>query len=490
MHLDETFPTRSIVAPFWTDLDPSSGGCGNIWAGDTDLGFMVVFDKVCLAGSTTDLVTVEVLLAHGGAVQMEYIVVQGTFTNTSIGFHSACKDMAFTLCYDECSSFEGWTVSLATPSNEVGKTPLNETFGYNISGGGGATLSQGSQLFLSEHAVVSDNVAAYGDGGGVQVNGPQSYLEISGRARVLHNVAVRGHGGGVHATDNATVGLFQAALLEKNFAMASDARGGGIGLDRGSHLGLQNESAVRNNTCRGFGGGIAGSYSSTVLLTDDSSLQGNQARVAGGGMHLQHGASSVFQARAFVKACASSGQGGGIVLLSAALTLSDTTSVRRCTAVVGGGGVIAKAGSRVMLDNNASVRECSCRSGDGGGILAEENSVIMLTDRAAISQCEASIGSGGGVAITSGSRLSIVGLGALITQSSALLHGGGVFVNSTGSALVRGTVSIANNVAKQGDGGGACVRYRFSVRSNVTSVSFPSRSRRFFRYEYEIFIYG
>ena len=141
----------------------------------------------------------------------------------------------------------------------------------------------------------------------------------------------------MHATDNATVGLFQAALLEKNFAMGSDARVGGIGLDRGSHLGLQNESAVRNNTCRGFGGGIAGSYSSTVLLTDDSSLQGNQARVAGGGMHLQHGASSVFQARAFVKACASSGQGGGIVLLSAALTLSDTTSVRRCIAVVGGG---------------------------------------------------------------------------------------------------------------------------------------------------------
>jgi hypothetical protein len=195
-----------------------------------------------------------------------------------------------------------------------------------------------------------------------------------------------------------------------------------------------------------WGGGLFVTEGST-LTTRNATITGNVTANIGGGVfvYTPDMERSGFFAYETVINDNSANSGGGFcswladVLLEACMIAGNTSSV-------GSGGA-------VMIGNGTATMACTTVRGNtantyGGGILLYSGAVLTVVD-SEISENTAAAGAGGGIYMNTAT---LTAYQARIDHNIAATEGGGIYCMANG--LVFEDVSISNNEAQNGNGGG------------------------------------
>jgi hypothetical protein len=309
-----------------------------------------------------------------------------------------------------------------------------------VTDGGGVIALLFSTVDLREGASVSDNTASR-YGGGVFVR--QGTLTVSGSS-IDNNVAGM-DSGGVNAVWTSTVELLDGSSVSGNLAVR---HAGGLWV-RQTRLTI-NGSAVNNNSAGGERGGVVALSFSNVNIFAGSSVSGNTAGSRAGGLAVSQSTLVVSQSN-INNNVATKGHGGGVLAL-----LFSTVNLREGTSVIGnkassGGGLYVEQSTLVV---SGSVIDDNTAGVDGGGVQAQTSSTVTLGDGASVSRNTAH-GNGGGLSLLLTSSLAIAGRvsvrGNAATGSTSI--GGGIAASTSTVRLGSGCAAeIANNTAAA-DGG-------------------------------------
>jgi hypothetical protein len=266
--------------------------------------------------------------------------------------------------------------------------------GGNGSGGDGGAIVNAGNLTLN-NMIVQANSA--GIGGGIYTFGVGSRLTINGGS-ILGNSA-RGGGGGIAGNDSI-INLTNVTVSGNT--EAGDG-GGGI-LTFGGILNITGGS-VTGNTATTRAGGVF-TFNATVTVTNASITNNHAAGANGisGGMYIIGGSSTIINST--VSGNTARLGGGGIIFVDGAHSITGTTlSGNRAetaraaagTLVIGGGGLASLGSSGTVNISNSTVSGnfsgCDC---GGGGIAAFNRSTTTLRN-VTVANNTASNGPGGGI---------------------------------------------------------------------------------------------
>ena len=343
-----------------------------------------------------------------------------------------------------------------------------------INGGtiAGNTAVYGGGVYVSDYdctmngGAISGNVAT-ASGGGISYNASEGTLIVNSGAVVSNNTAIDGYGGGIYVS-SATLTL-QGAKISDNTA----EEGGGIYVEEGRFS--MSSGEVSGNTATGDGGGI---YISGFDNGNTYSLTGgtisNNTATNGGGLYggadfiLGSAESSITITgnRATQDSTQNTGLGGGIYVVKYAdsyindidlikFTLSDNTATY-------GGGIYIEGYdslSQITIDMTGGEISGNTATSYGGGVYLETNLVFNMSGTAAISNNTAT--DGGGVYVDSGATFNMSG-SASISNNTAT-YGGGVYVNEGTFTMTGGTIGGADKAssapAEAIDGGNTATSY-------------------------------
>ena len=340
-----------------------------------------------------------------------------------------------------------------------GATTTVELIRLEMTGGGGA-LFGGAVAMLSGATLrlatveIHNNEADFG--GAIYVGG-DSVLEHTGPVTLRDNVAEKGgalYVAGDGVADFTTTG-FNPVDVTGNLA----TEGGGIYVGDGGALrtDADHELSVEGNQAQA-GGGLFAETSATLHLVGDR-VRNNLASIAGGGLFVAGDGNGAATPTILIEQDTSfhsneAGVGGGIafgpgggfnVVMDARLTNN--------TASQSGGGLHV-AGNGVLNLDGSSFGGNDAGTNGGGAYL---NSSVMIAEVLSVNANEAGL-DGGGLYMTGRSSLQ-VGTRLSASGNTAQRSGGGVaiqggsFLQVDGGTQLR-AVSIMNNEATTGDGGG------------------------------------
>ena len=392
--------------------------------------------------------------------------------------------------------------------------------------GNTAPESEGGAIYLQENTSanpaifnmyggeISGNTAKSGGAiraaGTTQADGDRCQVNIYG-GRIAENAAT-GQGGAMYISNNSVANLL-GGTIEKNTA---EQEGGAIRLYSGAKLNLKGTN-LKSNTSTIYGGAIFASAKNTLITMESGTISGNTAK-AGGGIMLQTGSHmDLNDGKISGNNCGTSGgagiyvssntsftmnggtvtgnksekSGGGIYILRAEATLNGGTISKNEAADKGGG--IAISGADVVLNqitisgNSANeggavyVNRTSTGSGDTlkyypstvtinegtlitgnkapsncGGMLIANKDVVVTMNGGEISKNQSK--NGAGVMTWAGSTF--VMKGGKITGHKVAGNGGGMYISTESTFKMEGG-TITGNTAK--NGGGA-----YFLRSDIT----------------------
>jgi len=275
---------------------------------------------------------------------------------------------------------------------------------------GDATLD-GTAVRIGGEGSILGNDANSGSGGGIYAI--TSTVNLTG-TQIYGNFA-QIKGGGIYA-DNSVTNLYTVTVggpneNKHNTLGFSGHYGAGICLTNSSAATL-NGSVISSNvfstTGLARGGGIYIEGGSTVLLENDSRVENHSP-----GSAYDH-------------------YGAGIYANNATVTLNDSRVISNTTHWQGGG-ILAINGSTINLENNASVKDNFATAGEGGGIYADGSIVNINIGFIYDNKADQD---GGGLYLTNGSILDgsgvrIGGEGAILGNDALNGSGGGIFAISS-----------------------------------------------------------
>ena len=223
-----------------------------------------------------------------------------------------------------------------------------------------------------EDCTVFDN-EANDDGGGIFQEDPATSLTAT-NCLIEQNKAIGSSsgGGGIYSGDNSSVTLTDC-VIRNNQSTSNGWRAGGIEFSpnaattytlTGCEVGPDNSAAA--------GAGIfAGSLANVVL--DNTTVQGNHAGFTGGGIQVEQGATLTLQNGSVVRDNDAGSDGGGISSRGAVIIDDSTVGPTNTAGNRGGGifntaiplggiiGTIDLSADSSIIDNHATI--------DGGGVL-------------------------------------------------------------------------------------------------------------------------
>ncbi len=262
----------------------------------------------------------------------------------------------------------------------------------NGSSGGGAILNRGN-LTLTNMVIEAN--AANGFGGGV-------YTLVSGNRLTINGGSIRGNtasqGGAIYGDSLTTINLTNV-IVSGNVAIGA---GGGI-TAAGGTLNITGGSVTGNTATNSFGGGIVASATVTVTNASITNNHADGSGGSGGGMYITAGGSSTIT-NSTISGNTARRTGGGIYFVIARHIITGTTLSGNATgsgtpadSFFGGGG-LANSGAIVDISNSTvSGNRSGCTCG-GGGISTFNSSVTTTNLRnVTIANNTASAGPGGGI---------------------------------------------------------------------------------------------
>lgn len=276
------------------------------------------------------------------------------------------------------------------------------TGGSRSNGGAisGSNVASGTSIPITGSATFSNNVAT-GNGGAIgfpNLNGTLSIGSPGSTAIFTGNTA---QNGGAIDDANAALALFGNATFSGN--VATSGSGGGIHNTGGQFVIIGDSAASNitfiNNTAAQDGGAVS-AQNNSVTVNGNVKLAGNMA----------------------------GGRGGAIFEGSNSVTVGNTGSTVSITNNTAGsdGGAIWSQNSGVTI-NGANITLQQNMAGGNGGAVFEANGPVLIGD-------------------ASGATVNITG-------NTAGSNGGAVYANN-GSVTVNGNVTLMDNIATSGSGGG------------------------------------
>ncbi len=178
----------------------------------------------------------------------------------------------------------GLSVDLAPGDPPVRLFKLKLSDNRSVAGEGGGIRAIGRRLVEIRSCSILNNKAFLGGGG---IYGNLEKLRVT-NSNIRDNSA-NGSGGGINLVDTA-IAIIETTTVEANRTTGLLAKGGGIRLDSGTDLAINNSSIVNNQT-RNLGGGIFAVSSGIVgvVTLNNSTVSGNTADVDGGGIYAEVG---------------------------------------------------------------------------------------------------------------------------------------------------------------------------------------------------------
>ncbi len=157
--------------------------------------------------------------------------------------------------------------SLKVNGGEICGNTANGTYDGAANCGGGGIFA-GGELIISG-GKISGNTAQC-SGGGVEVCGANSNFSYSGTltmqgGEISNNTAKEHEGGGIRIDSNTNNIITGGAITGNNTETRFDWGGGGIFVNSGAKLNIEN-ALVTNNYAGGYGGGVSGCTSSTINI--------------------------------------------------------------------------------------------------------------------------------------------------------------------------------------------------------------------------------
>jgi CSLREA domain-containing protein len=308
--------------------------------------------------------------------------------------------------------------------------------------GGGCTLRQ---AINTANAVAGDDVinfAAGLSGQTILLTPALGQLSITSNitidALAVANVSVSG-GGAVRVFDIQAVG---ATVVMTGFRVTGgNSNGQGGGIQNIGNLTLNN-MVVQANTAGQLGGGIYTTGVGNRLTINGGSILGNNGQSFGGGIY---------------------GDSGGIINLTNVTVSGNFASF--------GGGI--RAGGSTLNINGGSVTGNTATSGECGGILS--NNTILTVTNASITNNHAdgpTSSFAGGIGIFGGS-LTITN--STVSGNTARRFSGGIYFGGGGPHSITST-TLSNNSAGSGfisefSGGGGLVNFSATVNISNSTVS-------------------
>lgn len=305
--------------------------------------------------------------------------------------------------------------------------------------GGGISLTGGSQVMLSDCAIVGNSAST---GGGVHVQEsvePWAWLGLD-FCLIAGNTALRG-GGVAQAGDFAAFGT----VIEHNHA------GVGGGLYSTNEYLYLSDATIRHNSAE-YGGGVAGVFEESPQpgwgfdAFSMSTIHGNQGEV-GGGMYLEThdpAGDRLELAQLQIFDNQATRLGGGIAITQGNVRIED--SLVEGNVVTGsnggepsGGGGIAITSSGEVVLAGVAIRNNTAPTGGGLLVASPEGPIwghVLFMDGELV---ENSADSGGGVAILSG-ELAVWSSQLASNQAN---NGGGIDVS--GGSLYLDDLALENN---------------------------------------------
>jgi len=256
-------------------------------------------------------------------------------------------------------------------SVNFGAVPFNIA-GVTITGGAGVWLSDDSSTLTLEDVIITQNITATIDGGGVRAdcsngscNNPAS---VTIRNSVISDNSTTKAGGGLN-------GDFAAFIVESSVISGNSAsqEGGAINLADSSLV--LTDSTVTGNTSSLDGGAIEASNTLSVVTIDGSVFSGNTATGSGGAILVDLGSVTIKQSTLFDNEGLDGGairnQNGGTVTIENS-TISGNRALRD------GGGISNNDDNSTVVNLNQVTITLNTadfdanNSGNGGGISNEE----------------------------------------------------------------------------------------------------------------------
>jgi len=250
----------------------------------------------------------------------------------------------------------------------------------------GIWANPGSFVTLNKGTVITGNgnqryqeggCGIYNDGGTVELFDDAAVTDNVGWAcyRPGSQIPVRGYGAGIFNKNGGSITLNDDAIVSGNYLNYCD-------------LSRCPQQTPPYFCPTGNGGGIS-SIDGTVTLNGFAQVSGNWAGI-GGGVDLENGASLTLNDDAMVTGNEASGGGGGVrVFTGSQLTMNGDATISGNTAGGNGGGV-ANVSSVVTLNGTASITGNTADGGYGGGVYNSQLSsswplpVLVVNDLATI----------------------------------------------------------------------------------------------------------
>ncbi|MBI1312273.1 hypothetical protein GC176_13370, partial [bacterium] len=352
--------------------------------------------------------------------------------------------------------------------------------GLHVTGAGSVNITGGT---------VSGNDAAEEGGGLWNGSGTMTIdgVTISGNT-ASGNLFDQG-GGGVFVSAGGTVNVQNGSLVTGNTADGTSGRGGGFVNESGT-LNITDSTVTLNDATNTAGGGIANNNG--TLTVTNSTISSNTAGAIGGGVF--NAGTATIQSNSMVTGNTATTNGGGIynqdtldvdgstvsgntatngdgggIWSSISLTLENTTVVSGNMAGDNGGGLFLSSGTTSVSISDTSI-DGNTADGtlgtEGGGGLFNQGVTFSLSSNVSITNNTASAGNGGGI-FNSGGDITLSGATVTVNNNDATVGSGGGIFNDGSATLDVDGADVSSNTAGT-DGGGIWNAGMATVQNGAT----------------------
>lgn len=391
-----------------------------------------------------------------------------TVSGDMTGSYSSLSDAISAILLNAGSNYDVTTSN--TGSENISSLTIPSGKNVTISSEAASPLTlyvDSSRHFFVYGGLVLKNIVLDGSSeyGGVRVNSGGK-LDIQDGAVITRCYAL-GMGGGVYCSGTFTM---TGGTISDNTASGSSSAGGGVycsGTFTMTGGTISHNDASGTSSSGGRGGGVYVGSSSTInCIMQDGTISGNKATTYGGGIFIGDNIIFSMEGGTVSDNTASSpgyGYGGGVCVYNGTLKLSLNSNGKINENKTNIYGGGVFVSNGMLEMNNGEINRNETASNDGGGVHISAGNFTMFNGEI---NHNVSAMNGGGVTIRPGSDFDMKG--GTIRYNTARNTGGGVFTYDTFE--MNGGV-IADNTANFGGGVGISSMGKFTMRDSNNGSS-------------------
>lgn len=359
------------------------------------------------------------------------------------------------------------------------------------SGGGGISLSNGSNLALS-NVVIRDNDGLGAGGGGILADGSGS-ITLDNVTLQMNQTSGEGGGARLIGTSGLTGSITNTTITENTAHTAgglalgnlgsfivtgttvsnntASTRVGGVFLWGNSDVTVTN-STITENVAQGTGGGGGLYTQNTAKATvTNSTINNNRAlglvQNLGGGVVVGGGSTVEMTGGSISGNEVAAGSGGAISTFTGTVKLTDVTVADNKATTVGGGGAIYANGATITImggtfNNNVSMV-------GAGGAMLQDGGTTSIDGTTFMANKNMGGFAGGAISMLNAANLTITG--ATFDGNQATASAGAIALNNTGTLTVSNSLFTNNS----GNFGGALQKSGASTLS-ITNSTFSNNT--------------